>query len=55
MLTAGATSGIEQVWALAKEWYGSRLSPQWVPKTSAEARTAFSAIGLIGDFWKLQG
>ena len=50
----GGILSLEQVWALATEWYGNRLSPQWVPKTSTEARTAFSALGLIGDFWKLQ-
>ena len=43
----------EQGWRLAKEWYGDRLSPDWRPKSTAEAEAAFARIGLEGDFWKL--
>jgi hypothetical protein len=49
----GGLLTLEQVWRLATEWYGDRMNPEWTPKTAAEARNAFSAIGLVGDFWKL--
>lgn len=49
----GGILTLEQVWALATEWYGSRLNPDWRPKTTAEAQSAFDRIGLVGDFWSL--
>jgi hypothetical protein len=49
----GGTLTLSQGWRLAKEWYADRLSPQWRPKTVAEAEAAFKRIGLTGEFWKL--
>jgi len=46
---------LNQGWRLAKEWYEDRLSPDWQPKTVAEAEAAFARIGLVGEFWKLSG
>jgi hypothetical protein len=51
----GGTLTLSQGWRLAKEWYEDRLSPDWHPKTVAEAEAAFTRIGLVGDFWKLSG
>jgi len=49
----GGTLSLVQGWKLAQEWYGDRLSPQWRPKTTDEAQTAFARIGLTGDLWNL--
>jgi hypothetical protein len=49
----GGVLTLAQIWGLATEWYGNRLSPQWRPKTTAEARATFAALGLVSDFWKL--
>jgi hypothetical protein len=51
----GGTLTLNQGWRLAKEWYEDRLSPDWQPKTVAEAEAAFARIGLVGEFWKLSG
>jgi len=51
----GGTLTSQQGWRLAKEWYEDRLSPDWQPKTIAEAEAAFARIGLVGEFWKLSG
>jgi hypothetical protein len=51
----GGTLTLSQGWRLAKEWYEDRLSPDWQPKTVAEAEAAFARIGLLGEFWKLSG
>ena len=34
-------------------WYGDRLSPEWRPKSAAEAEMVFREVGLVGEFWKL--
>ena len=49
----GGTLSLQQGWRLAKKWYRDRLSPDWRPKSTAEAQAAFARIGLEGDFWKL--
>lgn len=49
----GAMLTIDQGWALAREWYHDRLSPDWRGKTVAEATAAFSRIGLRGKFWQM--
>ncbi len=49
----GATMTLAQCWHLAQEWYDDRLSPDWRPKTAAEAQAAFTRTGLTGEFWQL--
>jgi hypothetical protein len=49
----GGTMTLAQCWQLAREWYADRLSPDWRPKTAAEAQAAFTRIGLTGEFWEL--
>ena len=49
----GGTLTLAQGWRLAKVWYQDRLHPTWRPKTVAEAQADFAAIGLTGDFWRL--
>jgi hypothetical protein len=51
----GGILTLDQGWQLAQEWYGDRLNPDWRPKTTEEAKTAFAKIGLEGEFWKLAG
>jgi hypothetical protein len=49
----GATVGLEQVWTLARLWYGHRLDPDWRRPTPAEAAAMFREAGLAGGFWDL--
>jgi hypothetical protein len=51
----GEALPIEKVWDLAKKWYGSHLTPDWVKHTVSEARVIFMDIGLTGPFWDLFG
>jgi len=46
-------SSLEQGWGLAQAWYSDRLEPSWHPKTAAEAKAAFAALGLTSPFWKM--
>ena len=50
----GATLGLDQVWRLARAWYGNKLSPQWRRATPEEAEAVFAEIGLTGEFWRLR-
>ena len=47
----GAVFPLEQTWRLARAWYADRLSPEWRPRTPAEAEAVFASVGLTGDFW----
>ena len=51
----GGTLSLEQGWRLAQLWYGDRLSPDWRPKSVAQAEAVFTEVGLVGEFWKLTG
>ena len=51
----GGTLTLAQGWRLAREWYGDRLNPHWQPKTASQAQAVFARIGLLGDFWMLDG
>ena len=51
----GAVLTPEQVWGLARDWYGDRLHPAWRRRTPEEAEALFSSHGLTGPFWRLQG
>lgn len=50
----GGILTLQQGWRLAQAWYNDRLSADWRPKTGPEAQDAFTAIGLTGEFWKLE-
>ena len=39
--------------ALARDWYGDRLSPAWRPRGAEESQRILGAHGLTGDFWRL--
>jgi hypothetical protein len=49
----GAIVPIQQVWALAKEWYGDYLSPAWRKHSVKEAAAIFARVGLTGETWRL--
>jgi len=49
----GAVLPLDQLWALAKVWHGSRLDPDWRRSGPDEAERIFASLGLTGDFWKL--
>lgn len=45
---------IDQLWGLAKQWYGTRLSPDARRPGPAEVREIFAGLGLTGAFWDPQ-
>jgi hypothetical protein len=50
----GAFVSLEQVWGLARGWYGDdRRAPTWRRKTPDEARAYLAALGLTEPFWSL--
>ncbi len=42
---------MDQLWELAREWYGTRLQADSRRPQPAEMRQIFARIGLLGDFW----
>ena len=45
---------MDQLWGLAREWYGTRLQPDSRRPQPAEMRAIFARLGLTGDFWDPQ-
>ena len=45
---------IEQLWGLAAQWYGTRLSPDARRPGPLEMREIFAGLGLTGPFWDPQ-
>jgi hypothetical protein len=45
---------MDQLWALAREWYKTRLRPDSRRPKPAEMREIFARLGLVGDFWDPQ-
>ena len=42
---------LPQLWALSKEWYGNRLTPEARRPAPEEMVRIFAGIGLTGAFW----
>ncbi len=42
---------IDQLWTLAKTWYGTRLQEDSRRPQPDEMRGIFASLGLEGDFW----
>ena len=42
---------MDQLWALAATWYGTRLQVDSRRPKPEEMRSIFSSLGLQGDFW----
>lgn len=49
----GAVLGTDQCWTLAQRWYEGRDRMDWQPRTTAETKRIFEAVGLTGAFWEL--
>jgi hypothetical protein len=49
----GAIVPLEQLWRVAKAWYGDRLSPDWVPPSKRSSQRRLRTAGLTGRFWRL--
>lgn len=50
----GQVLPIEQVWELAKMWYGNYLEDTWTRKTPEYAESIFRKTGLTGAFWEMK-
>lgn len=51
--TPGATIPVGKLVELAGAWWGTRLSPDWRPRTRDENQAILDGLGLTGDFWRL--
>jgi hypothetical protein len=49
----GATIPVTTLSALAHAWWGSRLAPDWRPRTRDDSQAILDHLGLTGDFWRL--
>ena len=38
---------------LARQWWWTRLEPDWRPRTAPESQAILDGLGLTGDFWRL--
>lgn len=45
---------MDQLWGLAREWYGTRLQPAARRPQPAEMRRIFGRLGLVDEFWDPQ-
>lgn len=51
--TPGATIPAQTLCDLAHAWWGTRLRPDWRPRTRAENQEILDQLGLVGPFWSL--
>jgi hypothetical protein len=49
----GATVDLATLRALAIDWYGDRLDPNWAPRTVEQSQAILDRHGLTGPFWSL--
>jgi len=49
----GAVIGLPTLAALARDWYGDRLDPDWRPRSVGESQRILDRHGLTGPFWRL--
>ena len=49
----GATVELGTLRALAVDWYGDRLDPNWSPRTPEQSQQILHRHGLTGPFWSL--
>jgi hypothetical protein len=49
----GEVLTLDQCWRLAQAWYGDRMSPKWLPRSTAELQALLASVGLAGEFWRL--
>lgn len=51
--TPGATIRLGTLADLAAAWWGSRIDPDWRPRTREENQAILEGLGLTGPFWAL--
>lgn len=51
--TPGVTLTIGKTAELATAWWGTRLAPDWQPRSRAESQAILERLGLTGPFWRL--
>jgi hypothetical protein len=49
----GAFVPVVRLAALARDWYGDRLDPDWRPRDRAASQAILARHGLTGTFWAL--
>jgi hypothetical protein len=49
----GEILDLQQVWRLARAWYGDPRARDWRPRTRDENQAVIASAGLIGEFWEL--
>lgn len=49
----GTTIPITKLAELASAWWGTRLAPDWRPRTRDESQAILDSLGLVGPFWTL--
>ena len=49
----GAVVELATLAALARDWYGDRLAPDWSPRPLEESQAILGRHGLTGPFWSL--
>ena len=49
----GAAIPVDTLAALAREWYGDRLDPDWRPRSLDDSQRILERHGLTGAFWRL--
>ena len=52
-LAAGALVSPQALYDLGREWYATRLEPDWQRPDAARAQQVFAGHGLTGPFWSL--
>jgi hypothetical protein len=49
----GAVVGLPTLAALARDWYGDRVDPDWRPRSLEASQAILERHGLTGEFWRL--
>ena len=49
----GAVVPVPRLAAMAAEWYGGRLDPDWRPRRVEASQAILDRHGLDGPFWRL--
>jgi hypothetical protein len=50
----GASMSATTLNELARRWWWTRLEDDWRPRAPAESQAMLDAVGLRGEFWRLE-
>ena len=53
-LTPGTTITSAEMCELAREWWRTRLAPDFRPRTADESQAILDRVGMNGEFWRLR-